>query len=806
MTAEASEALADPLGVVMRLVDAIEPNLETAAIEDAVRKIAGGRAKRRRLAAALVARPSVLTDGRSPAPRVIGDLLIALRNAGAQAVSPPCCARCGKHLRTMQRRGQDWYCGTCGPQSEPCSSCGRLRPVSTRDRAGRPRCVRCPPAKEADPLAVITAVVTGIDPSLSAEVVGSSLRTAAPRPGQQRQLAWVLQERPELLTGDGALAPVPSVLRLIEALCDAGSSRIVRPACPRCDRVIPLCKPADGVRLCRNCLAKFRAVPCAGCSVVREPATRDDHGQPLCAHCLITDPINHETCAACGRRRPVAARTPRGPLCGTCRPVPTLTCSICGRVASCSVSAATGEPWCHACQQRWTRCSSCQLVRPVRGGTVQTPLCAACLSGNRSRWTPCATCGAIERLRSGSCTRCLLDERLRALLDDGTGRVRPELQLLHRTLAGAERPATVWTWLTNSSASAVLADLAKGPQQLSHAALDQLPPGKPVEHLRAVLVATAALPERDEHLVRLERWITSVVAERIDADERQLLQRYALWHLVRRLRQRNRGSHATHNQLVTVRELVRGAIALLDWLRGRGLTISTCRQGNLDAWHASTDATRRQEAGHFVRWAISQRMAGDIEYPATKWTGPAGPLDHDERWNQARRLLHDDTLDADDRVAGLLLLLYAQLPSAIGRLRLDQIETAGDQVLVHLGQAAVVVPEPLAALIVGLVAARRGHAVVGDPGSSHWLFPGGQPGRPISSSQLGERLRLIGIRPGQARSTALFQLATEVPAAILARMLGIHIGVAVQWQRAAGGDWTNYAADVSRRHRADDCR
>jgi hypothetical protein len=53
--------------------------------------------------------------------------------------------------------------------------------------------------------------------------------------------------------------------------------------------------------------------------------------------------------------------------------------------------------------------------------------------------------------------------------------------------------------------------------------------------------------------------------------------------------------------------------------------------------------------------------------------------------------------------------------------------------------------------------------------------------------------------PDKARSTAMFQLATELPAALLARMLGIHIAVAVAWQRASSGDWTTYAADVSRR-------
>jgi hypothetical protein len=53
--------------------------------------------------------------------------------------------------------------------------------------------------------------------------------------------------------------------------------------------------------------------------------------------------------------------------------------------------------------------------------------------------------------------------------------------------------------------------------------------------------------------------------------------------------------------------------------------------------------------------------------------------------------------------------------------------------------------------------------------------------------------------PGQARSTALFQLAAEIPAAILARTLGIHTDVAVTWQRLSAGDWTTYAADVSHR-------
>jgi hypothetical protein len=38
---------------------------------------------------------------------------------------------------------------------------------------------------------------------------------------------------------------------------------------------------------------------------------------------------------------------------------------------------------------------------------------------------------------------------------------------------------------------------------------------------------------------------------------------------------------------------------------------------------------------------------------------PTAAIDTETRWQQARWLLHDTTLDPEDRVAGLLVLLYA---------------------------------------------------------------------------------------------------------------------------------------------------
>ncbi|MFD9664865.1 hypothetical protein ACFWAY_25115 [Rhodococcus sp. NPDC059968] len=799
-SATAAEVLADPIRVIVESVLARDPTLGHGVVVEIAERIAGSRrAKRRRLAQALLDNPALLADGRSPAPRVVADLLIALRAAGARTVSPPVCAECGKQLRTIQRRGQDWYCGVCGPPPpEPCGSCGQLRRVSCRDREGMPRCVRCPP-DDGDPLDVIVDVVTGVDAALSAQVVAQAVRTAVPRSSQRRALAWALQERPELLTGAGAEAPVPAVLRLLDLLCDAGATTIVHPACPGCDRVIHLHRPIDGKWLCRNCTAKSRAQPCARCGTVREAATRDERGRPLCPHCLTTDPANHEDCASCGRRRPVSVRTPEGPLCQNCRPLPTRTCSICGRSAPCEISMITSQPWCRACQLRWATCRDCGQTRPIRGGTLDEPLCATCACPDPTILRTCPTCGDPNRVRSGrSCQRCNLRRRLRGLLISDTGDIRPELQQFHDILAGHERPATVLRWLNYNKGSTALRQLATDARPLTHDLLDELPDGKPLEHLRSVLVSTGALPPRDENMVRLEQWITTTVAERSDPDQQQVLHRYAVWHVLRRLRGRLRDADTTHGQAASAQRIINAAIAFLDSLTDQGLTLATVGQGDLDAWMVSAKPSHRNGAGNFIRWARRQKLTS-LDLPANRWSGPSGVIDTETRWQQARWLLHDDTVEPEDRVAGLLVLLYAQWPAVISRLTLDHVDTNDDRTLLRLGPEPVVVPDPLAGLIRQVVGTRRGHAVIGDQGTSAWLFPGGRPGRPISAERLAERLRQLGIRSGQSRSAALFQLATDLPAALLARMLGIHLGVAVAWQRASSGDWATYAAEISRR-------
>ena len=353
-------------------------------------------------------------------------------------------------------------------------------------------------------------------------------------------------------------------------------------------------------------------------------------------------------------------------------------------------------------------------------------------------------------------------------------------------------------WLKKKPVAPVLADLAAGRRDLTHDALDELPQSQPLAHLREVLVGVGALPSRDEQMIRIERFVSLILAAHVNHERRKVLHHYTTWHLVRRLRQRNNGRPTTIQQFASVRQRTYGAVAFLDWLTVNGLTLGSCGQADLDRWLTDDTATYRDPAGHFIRWAHNNKLTS-VRARAHRWTGPTQSLDEQYRWNMARRLLHDTSLKPEDRLAGLLMLLYAQNPASICRMVVADIDTTSDPVSLHLGRAPIHLPEPVAEIARSVVANRKGHATIGALSPSPWLLPGGQPGRPISTGQLAVRLNRLGIRPNQARSTALFQLATEIPAAILARTLGIHTDVAVSWQRLSAGDWASYAADVSRR-------
>ena len=142
-------------------------------------------------------------------------------------------------------------------------------------------------------------------------------------------------------------------------------------------------------------------------------------------------------------------------------------------------------------------------------------------------------------------------------------------------------------------------------------------------------------------------------------------------------------------------------------------------------------------------------------------SGPAAS--QDQRWAQAARLLHDDTLDLTDRAAGCLLLLYGQQLSRTAAMTTSQITIRDGTVLVRFGDHDVPVPEPLGVILTELIRTGRTHTGTGSPLTTPWLFPGGLPGRPVTASRLGQRLNTLGIYAMAGRRATLTDLAAHCP-------------------------------------------
>ena len=103
----------------------------------------------------------------------------------------------------MQLRGQDWYCSPCYTRPQPCASCGQQRQVTFRDRHGNPRCSQCPDRDARDPRQVLVALITTLDPGLSADAVTRAITATTTKSAHAQKLAWTIEDAPELLPATG---------------------------------------------------------------------------------------------------------------------------------------------------------------------------------------------------------------------------------------------------------------------------------------------------------------------------------------------------------------------------------------------------------------------------------------------------------------------------------------------------------------------------------------------------------------------------------------------------------------------------
>ena len=395
------------------------------------------------------------------------------------------------------------------------------------------------------------------------------------------------------------------------------------------------------------------------------------------------------------------------------------------------------------------------------------------------------------------CQRCALRRRTGELLRAGGEAIPPELVTVHDAITATATPRTALNWLRNGAGAAVLADLAADTTPISHAALDAHPRRRGADYLRHVLVAAGVLPARDEPLARLEAWVATLLTAVQQPEHRRLLHAYATWRVLRRLRRRAARNTAGPTPTGYSRTQLLVATRFLAWLDQTGPTLARCRQRDVDTWLAKGPAG--YPVRDFLDWAAEHHHCPALLVPALgRTTGAA--TEADTRWALIARLLHDDTLELTDRVAGAFLLCYGQQLSRIAVMTTEQVHRHDDVVSLRFGAHDLTVPQPLSVLLTDLIDVGRSHHLgVGSPTTSPWLFPGHLPGRPITPARLGERLRALGIRALPGRRATLLQLAAEVPAAVLAELLHLTPATATRWTRDAAGDWSRYAADLASR-------
>lgn len=761
--------------------------------------------------------PDALRSGSSAAPKPLLRVVLALHEAGVeQIVAPRCvdCAHASTRLDYLVPGGR--ICGACRAvrRSGPCRVCGQHRPAVSQDETRAPICPACASKSSAHVrpcgnCGIPTRValrVTGPGPTL---VLGRCC--AAPLAARCTVCGW----------RNGVHAY--KTRRPLCALCAAGPRTI----CASCGLDAPHPADPDAPPCCARCTRR-KPVPCRDCGTLT--ARRARPGEPPQCHDCVLRPVG--ACGRCGRERVIVRRAvDEDPdLCGVCWHGPVTSCANCGHQRQCR-GQRRGVMLCQSCApRRLHRCARCGRDR--RSGTElgEGRLCHACYNKALAAKGTCPRCGLTRRLLTypnqpdaicadcagvaarrvcqdcgaedllydaGRCPSCTLRARLTTLFGPPGQPRRPELEPLRAALQDAAVARSIVEWLQRSESGRLLKAMIVGDLDVSHAGLDALPPSGSGRFLDHLLVAADVLPERDPVLARLEATIARTLdAANLDSGDRRTVRTWLTWAV---LPKRRRPPAVSEGSANGVKSILRAVLDLLTTLDEQDKLLANLDQASLDAW-ITTQPERYRLARPFLTWSARRHLTTRLHLPApsTPARRPVQPAD----WALARRLLHDPLPDPTEpdrsnqirvRIAGLLVLLYAQPLSRISRLTLTAVTIDDTHVQLTLGNTAVTCPPGLADLLTAHIAERRYLNAVQpltDPG---WLFPGRSPGQPIGPTSLAKQLRAINLHTSAARPAALLHLASTMAAAVVADLLGVSIHTVTELTRTTGSTWARYA-------------
>ena len=690
--------------------------------------------------------PDALISGSAQVPSSLIRLAHALAAAGVPGVVLPGCAGCGKVTADLRSwPGAGLACQSCyqDARRQPCANCGTTSRVAARDPAG-PVCGRCYQR----------------DPARHEECTQCH---------QPRRVAY--------RDADGRPWCAPCYPRPRKHCTSCGQE----------GRITAI--TADGP-VCERC---YRRPPrrCGRCGQIRQIQVRAREGGPdLCSACY-RGPVDQ--CSQCGQLRPRKGHRDGEPICDSCYKPPPDRCEFCGQLAPITARWESG-PVCISCYPKVRAapvpCPSCGKARVLTNlDQAGHAICGPC-AGQPGGYL-CGRCGgSADCLVRGLCSRCALDVRVSEVLGEhDTGR----LAAIGQALRAADNPKSVLTWLSRSSSARLLAYLARHHGLLTHELIDTCPRSQARSQIRQALVHAGILPPREERIEDVEAWLADQLRD-APRHHAQLIGQFGRWTVLRRARSRVRSRTFTEASGSWARQQIRVALGLLVWLDQRGTALADLTQPDIDDWLTS-GPSQRYTIRYFLHWASGRQLAQPLTVPLRQIRNPDKVLPEAQRWDQLQRCLRDESLPLRVRVAGGLLLLYGHPVSRTVEMKTTQISHRDGNTYLTFDQHPVLLPPAMARLITELGLTATPAAVLGGRGKqTTWLFPGQVPGRNLAVNGLVRQLGDHGIQARTSRSAALVDLATDLPAPVLADLLGMHVNTAVRWVRHAKRDWASYLA------------
>jgi hypothetical protein len=181
---------------------------------------------------------------------------------------------------------------------------------------------------------------------------------------------------------------------------------------------------------------------------------------------------------------------------------------------------------------------------------------------------------------------------------------------------------------------------------------------------------------------------------------------------------------------------------------------------------------------------MTNKLTPRLTIPHQHTRNPA-PISQRQRLDLLRRLLTDENIPLLDRVAAILMLLYAQPLTRVLRLALDDVLHHDGEVTLRLGEPPTPVPAPFASMLLRHIDQRL-NLTTATNAEARWLFPGRRAGQPMTAASIESRLP-SGVPSLNARTAALRQLVLQAPAPVIVRMLRYNYDQAARITAEAGG-------------------